>query len=547
MDNIDPYSPCPCGSGKKYKFCCLRKLRDREAREERPLFWSVSSFEESADAELASLAVEDLDAERAFCTKGLRLMAAGEFEKAIPLFQTAVSKAPAVYTAANNLALCLFATGKLGEALRVQSDSRTASPFSNPFGLANLATFLYVSGDEVGARRTLDAALAVQLPSIDACVKVCETLARFKLHQAILDTADKSGYGSDSAVCFFTGVAAANLGDRSRAQRDLRRVNFGHHKADWVRRYLQNLDEKSSPHTIRGDWPYLLTYEVCPLPVVEQEFKRDQTAWLARRVVADFFEAFLNDAFDKADTAMQALRFATHPDATALLWMIAKGTFGPDSLRMAAMQCLQERGEVNPQQRVEILFGGKRREVTLTGTKLNPDFRFAKALPKKWDDVYEKATLAASSKSPDWDALGTTFLKIIKAVPGYYPARFNYAVTLLNRGRMEEAETILSALVEEQPEYFFARAALLQLFNGDGRRKEAEALLKATVIPTETHPAAMSAWLVAQARYHEREKDFEEARKVIMQAYQISPDNPRVKNLWEKYKGKIPDTGGDDA
>lgn len=23
----DPYSPCPCGSGKKYKFCCKKKMK----------------------------------------------------------------------------------------------------------------------------------------------------------------------------------------------------------------------------------------------------------------------------------------------------------------------------------------------------------------------------------------------------------------------------------------------------------------------------------------------------------------------------------------
>lgn len=25
--NIDPYDPCPCGSGKKYKFCCAAKAK----------------------------------------------------------------------------------------------------------------------------------------------------------------------------------------------------------------------------------------------------------------------------------------------------------------------------------------------------------------------------------------------------------------------------------------------------------------------------------------------------------------------------------------
>ena len=96
MDNIDPYGLCPCGSGKKYKFCCLQKQRDREAQENRPTFWAVSPFEGASDKAFESLAVEDLAEEYAFCEKGRRLMAAGEFEKAIPLFQTAILKAPAV-------------------------------------------------------------------------------------------------------------------------------------------------------------------------------------------------------------------------------------------------------------------------------------------------------------------------------------------------------------------------------------------------------------------------------------------------------------------
>ena len=536
MDNINPYDPCPCGSGKKYKFCCLQKRRDREAQEKRPSFWAVSPFEEAGGTGYASLTAEDLASERVFCEEGLRRMKAGEFEKAITLFQAAILKAPFVYTAANNLALCLFVTGKLGEAVRVQSESRSASPFPNPFGLVNQATFLYVNGDEDGARRLLDEALEVPLPSADACVKVCETLARFKRHQAILDVADASEYGRDPAVCFFTGVAAANLGDRSRAQLELRRVNSGHFKADWVRRYLQNLKEGSSPHTIRGDWPYLSAYEVCPLSVVEAEFKRDQTAWLARRVVVDFFEAFLNEEFDKADSAMQALRFATHPDATALLWMIAKGSFGPDSLRMDALGCLQERGEIEPQQRLEVLCDGKRREVVLSGTKLSPDFRFGDPLPPEVDTIYAAAVEAGTKKNPDWAALGKIYQRVMAQVPGFYPARFNYVVSLLYRRRMKEAERILIELVEKHPEYLFARAALLQLLLDGGRKKEADTLVEAYVAPAETHPGAMIAWLTVLVPYHEQRKDFELAFKYAQQAYQIAPDNPKVKNFWEAYK-----------
>jgi len=535
---IDTYSPCPCGSGKKYKFCCLQTQRERDVRESRSSFWSISSSDELADEGAASAVSGDLAAERAFCEKGLRLMAAGEFEKAIAPLRDAVAKAPTIYTAANNLALCLFVTGKLDEALLVQKESLTASPFPNPFGLANLATFLYAAGDEHEAMRYLDEALDVRPPSVDACVKICETLARFRRHQAILDLVDKSRYGGEPAVCYFTGIAAANLGDSARAQRDLRRVNMGHHKADWVRRYLEHLREGTSPHAIRGDWPYLLPYEVCPITVIKAEVACDQAAWLARRIVADVFEAVLNDSPDKTDSGINALKCVTHPDATALLWMIAKGTFGPDSLRMAALQGLQERGEIAPQHQVEVFMGGKRREVTVTGTQLNPEFRYCEALPDKLERLFAKAIEAGCKKKPDWAAIGVIYEEILAAAPGYIPARFNYAVSLLNRRRLAEAEDILRALVSEHPEYLFARAALLQLFNEDGRDKQAKALLKSTAMPTETHPDAMVAWLMAQALYFENRKDFEEARKYIEQAHQIAPDKPRVKDWWKRYQNR---------
>lgn len=533
MLTFDPYSPCPCGSGKKHKFCCLQKRREREAQANRPSFWLASSKEEAQPEELSSPLVGNMHAGRLLCDKGLRLMAAGDFEQAIPPFRKSLAEAPFVYTAANNLALCLYITGDLKEAIRVQSESQKASPFPNPFGLANLASFHYIAGDEASALRDLDAALKAPVPSNDACVKLCETLARFKRHRELLDTADASGYRDDPGVCFFTGVAAANLGDRQRAQHDLGRVNAGHHKVDMTRRYLHHLREGSSPHTVCGDWPYLLPYEVCSLRVMEAELARDEKDWLARRVVADICEAVLNDTPDFPDDGVEALRFATHPAATELLWTITKGSFGPDSIRVAAVRILQDRGAIDPKQSVEILLDGERREISLAGTRLNPDFRFGGPLPKALEAFYAKTVKAGYKKRPDWEAIGANYQRVMNEAPEYYPAHYNYAVSLLHRRRTDEAERILRKLVADQPEYLFAHATLLQILSNDGREKQADDLVKTTAVPEETHPDAMTAWLVAQTLYHDAAGRYEEADRCIESAHDISPDNPSVKALWE--------------
>ncbi len=78
--------------------------------------------------------VGDMDEGRRLCEKGLRLMADGKFEEAVPLFRESTVEAPFVYTAANNLALCLLVTGKLDEAIRVQRENLKVAPFPNRSG-----------------------------------------------------------------------------------------------------------------------------------------------------------------------------------------------------------------------------------------------------------------------------------------------------------------------------------------------------------------------------------------------------------------------------
>jgi tetratricopeptide (TPR) repeat protein len=202
-------------------------------------------------------------------------------------------------------------------------------------------------------------------------------------------------------------------------------------------------------------------------------------------------------------------------------------------LRLQALQVLQQRGAMDPKQPVEVLMGGKRREMTVT--RLNSDFRFAPRLPEKWEKVYIKNIQAGAKKNADWAAMGAVYFEIMNAVPAFYPARYNYAGSLMNRNRMEEAEPILRELVAAHPEYLFASATLLQLLCFQKRMEEADAFIKVVPMPEETHPDAMVAWFLAQNMYYEAAHRPKEARKSIEQALEISPDHPRVKALWKLY------------
>jgi len=535
MDLKDPYRPCPCGSGKKYKFCCQQKHRQQAAQEKKAslLFFPAADDNDPALRDIPDdVLVFEMEEGRRLCTKGLKLMGKGQYKAAIPWLQKAHDAEPKIYTPANNLALCLLITGKLQGAIRVQRESLEISPLENPFGLANLASFLYIANQEDEARQYLEEACSMVMPSADACVKVCETLARFKRHKDILRVADRSDYKTHPDVCFFTGVAALNLGKARRARQDLLAVSLGHPKKEMVQRYLKQQRETGKPDTLLGDWPYLLPYEVCPIKLIEAELKRDEKDWGARRIAADICEAWINDDADKAPAGiMPMLDLATHPHAVKLLRAIVNGTFGPDQLRIQALMALQKRGCIGPKQDVEIFIKGRRTRISAMGTQMNPDIRYGGTLPPALEERYIKAIKASQARRPDQARLAETYLDILRQVPDFFPAEYNYAMTLLNRDRTEEAIPILQKLTVQHPEYLFAPASLLQAYLRQDQLEQARELVEKVDLPAEVHPAAMAIWQIAQTLYYEQIEEYQSARECLRMARQIAPDHPIVQQL----------------
>ena len=126
--------------------------------------------------------------------RGLDLMAQSETRKAQAHFRKAIKSLPTLPTGYNNLALCRCAEGDAEGALRTQREGLEVSPLPNPFGQANLASFLWMLGRDEEAEQALAKAMTSTLPSEDACVKVCETLGRFRRHADLLHYADASDY-----------------------------------------------------------------------------------------------------------------------------------------------------------------------------------------------------------------------------------------------------------------------------------------------------------------------------------------------------------------
>lgn len=518
-DNIDPYSPCFCGSGKKYRFCCQRKNKNTPAQ---------------AAPQEAPLVIGDMEECERLHVKGLEYMKRGKFEQAISWFTKALKADKTVSNPANNLALCLFFTGKHEEAIRVQRQSLEDSPFPNPFGYANLSLFLLFLGDEEGAEDAVSFAAGLKALNAEATIKVCETLARLRRHGDILAAADASDFGRDPYVRFYTGVAAANLGDRKRAIQDLSGIPIGHVKATMAQQYLQHLKNKTQPNTVRKDWPYLLPEEF----YIGTQISKDEDlakALMSRRYMVDFAEAMLNAKPDATDDAVKLLEFCEHPEATALLWLILKGTFGPDHLRLHAARILTEKGEMQRGEEFELINNGQSTKQQLFSICLNPEFTFSE-MPPGIEKRYKKLILEGRKTFANWSQIVLGYQKLLPEAPHYYPIRYNYAVSLVHCQRDMEAESILRSLVADYPEYLFARSTLLTILVHANRLAEAEKLVKATNFPKETHPDAYVAWLVSMVVYRETIGENSAAFMAIRAAHDIAPGNAHVAMLWSHWK-----------
>ncbi len=142
-------APCPCGSGKKYKFCCLQKDHE-ERKTEAPRRSRLQKLRDDRD-----VLVWDHEAYSTPQDEGLALLRAGRAQEAIKCFERAVKAAPFLPHAHNNLALACFYDGQVERALMiVQEVDRKIEP-GDVFALASTVHYALVLGLERDAEDAL--------------------------------------------------------------------------------------------------------------------------------------------------------------------------------------------------------------------------------------------------------------------------------------------------------------------------------------------------------------------------------------------------------
>ena len=270
IDSDMLYGPCPCGSGKKFKFCCWQKCRDSINQD-----MTRAEVVQTVRCEAAGVYKRtDVAEADELLDKGMAEYKAGNDEKGRVLFRKARTLDPKMWTAWNNEAVCAWELGDVEGAYDAQLSGVKAFPERNTFGAACLAMYAHVLGRDGEALEWINRALADKLPiSRDAVVQVCRALALFRRHREIVEYASASGMDDDELVAFYKGTALANLGETSRALASLEIASDGPY-GGLADEYVDTIKDEAFPFSAYdGDWPYFWEGNFPPVKWFDEDLK----------------------------------------------------------------------------------------------------------------------------------------------------------------------------------------------------------------------------------------------------------------------------------
>jgi tetratricopeptide (TPR) repeat protein len=512
----DVYRPCECGSGRKYKFCCLTKdreeIRGREPERGIPPWLGTRR-----------LIAVDLDESKRLFEEGLALVESGEGRQGIPFLERSIRLAPFIPQPHNNLALAHFMEGEVEKAIRIAERVYREIDPGNTYALGSLYHFHIVLGDREEADRILDR-IARSTPRDGYGVfKMCEAFARARKHEEVLKASSNPLWIEvGPPISFFRGTALANLGRYDEARPHIAEGRLDPMHGDRAKRYLRLIDRGIGPQTLDGDWSYLEALEWIPRSFL----KRIETDERARSFpgMVHALVAMLNDDPAKGDVPVKMLGALATPEAREVLRKVAFGTFGTEEVRMKALFELQKLDEVRNGDEVEVWHDEGWRGVRTQKVEVTDEA--VSFIPAGLEDAMGELVEALRAK--DWSRAERIGRGLVEKAPDCPMALNNLATAVHGRGRREEAEALLRKAMDLDPSYLFAAASLISFLLASGRAEEAREVLKKAVVPPKVHPDAYVSYLIACSNVACTLLEFDGAMNVLKMAKDIDPDSEAI-------------------
>lgn len=510
------YSECPCGSGKKFKFCCYPAIRDdlpddptrAEVTEVIRRISATKRLVEQKD----KFGILDLDHFHDLIGRGLRHLHSGEYGQAKEVLLQARGQYGMFPTAYNNLALCALVQGHLDEAEQWVREVVGKFPAENPFGHAMHADLRYLRGDTVGALDIIERVEKIAPESVDQAVRVCESMAHFTDHARIIRYAEASGYADDPEMAFFHGIALANLGRLEDAARALRIAARGR-RADYAESVLEHVAEGGRPGTICGDWMYFTpnSFTLFAGLVEAMHTGGAEQVDLSAEIMAEFVEVETNGGFMKPMEAVKLLSNIFGKRAEKVLDGLRTNPVFPESVHKAARRAYAKvYGKDGQGKKISEIRAGTLQRMVVTEEAVTHA-----PLDPAYEEGYLKAVRICcnpkSGKSRLQEAL--RILEDLHAkVPDNPAVTNNYASALSRLGYAERAFEIVGDCFARHPEYVFGAANYLRQLIAFGKTEEAEAMAANYRPPLRVHPDAYLAWMHALVDLYGKTGDQERLR-----------------------------------
>ena len=519
IDQSILYSECPCGSGKKFKFCCYPDVRDSLPKNPSRSDVTEAIRRRSSAKRLAEgngeIAVLDFDRFHELIGRGLRHLHSGDYTAAKDALLQAKEEFDMLPTAYNNLALCALVQGHLEEAEQWVQEVVRRFPVENPFGLAMLADLRYLKGDGLGALDIIGRAEQLEPPSVDQAVRVCESMAHFMDHERIIRYVEKSGYADDPDIALFYGVALANSGRREDAARVLRTAKRGQ-QPDYAERVLQEVIGGRRPATICGDWMYLTPQSFTLFAGLARGVRKDDAAQLdlSAEVIAELVEVETNGGVMDPEMAVELLSSTVGRRSERLLNAFRTNEVFSESVRTAAEKAYAKLyAKDGLGERMKGVSDGAFQKMIVT-----EEASTHAPLDPAYEESYFKAvriSINPESRKAELEEALRLLEDLYNKVPDNPAVANNYASILSRFGRIDEAFAIIRDCFAEHPEYVFGAANYLRQLVTSGKIEEAKALVDSYRLPQRIHPEAYLAWMKVEVSFFTRIRDKERLQNTL--------------------------------
>jgi hypothetical protein len=511
--NDELYGPCPCGSGKKLKFCCRETLTRRAPA-----------------------------AEEAAIQRAWDLVEMGDFAGVAAIIEPFIAQGSRSAHARVVLAVERAVGGDLDEAIGLCREAWSVLAPGQVYAGGLLAHLLVMKGDTVEAGAILDRILKVPIRHGTDAYAVTAALALLERDRDLVALAHGVGDDDNLVVAVAGGIAALNLGDRATARTLLTKARAKGKDPTLLLMLRQTTGPvvtspwgRFEPLMIGNFGPaatgLLLTEQAADGRFHDDVAMSRVVARMLRQSVLIGQDVLRPELVEATCASIAAL----HPDvARAELQTLWESAHVPSSTAMIAAQAALQAGLITADTDLQLVING----VPKVGRVARRDFLPNPALMAEvYDlpahlDVVERQALGLQREGRHVEAIALLDT-ILAELPGHPSTVFNRLVCQVKQGHISVPEQIaaLKALLTRVPRYLVARQTLASIFIAtyhfdDAAAVLTEAHLAEALTPEQCAQVARSLALIAAGE----ERDADAKRLALMAAAFSDPGELKLRD-----------------